>query len=153
MFLRSGVFVLALLASSVAALAAPPMQLPPQPATRPAGIPAGYMLVSPCIRGMGEHWANPKNLQEPIYGTVNGKIVFTEIMVPRSTLDAGFNYPNLRALPGYTIDHLSIEWHPHGHAGMPIPHYDFHAYYVSYAQQRAICPNGAPDPDAQGTKM
>ena len=39
---------------------APP--LPPQPKVRPAGIPAGALLVSPCVKGMGEHWANPRGL-------------------------------------------------------------------------------------------
>ncbi|HET9030204.1 MAG TPA: DUF5602 domain-containing protein [Candidatus Aquilonibacter sp.] len=137
----------------IAATAAQPppmqMQLPPQPKTKPAGIPAGYMLVSPCIVGMGDHWANPKDFSAPIYGTAAGKVVFTEIMIPLKTLSSGFNYPNLRALPGHSIDHVSIEWHPKGHEGMEVPHYDVHAYYVSYAAQKAICPNGIPDPDAK----
>jgi hypothetical protein len=137
--------------SGAAALAAPPpggMQLPPQPKVRPAGIPVSYLMVSPCIQGMGEHWANPKDLTAPIYGTYKGKVIFSEIMVPLKTLNKGFNYPNLAALPGHMIDHVSIEWHPKGHEGMPIPHYDVHAYYVAYTQQTAICPNGIPDPDA-----
>lgn len=137
---------------TAAALAAPPpmpaMQLPPQPKVRPAGMPAAYVMVSPCIQGMGEHWANPKDLTQPIYGTYEGKVIFSEIMIPLSQLNKGFNYPNLAALPGNTIDHVSIEYHAKGHEGMMIPHYDFHAYYVSYAQQKAICPNGVPDPDS-----
>lgn len=135
-----------------AAIAAPSMQLPPQPKVKPAGIPAGYLMASPCIQGMGEHWVNPKNLMAPIYGTYQGKVIFSEIMIPLKTLDGGFNYPNLTALPGHSINHVSIEWHPHGHEGMPVPHYDFHAYYISYAAQKAVCPNGAPDPDG-GMKM
>lgn len=136
---------------TAAALAAPPMpamQLPPQPKTRPAGMPQQYVMVSPCIQGMGEHWANPKDLTAPIYGTYEGKVIFSEIMIPLSQLNKGFNYPNLTALPGHSIDHVSIEYHPKGHEGMTIPHYDFHAYYVAYDQQKAICPNGAPDPDS-----
>jgi len=44
-------------------------QLPPQPKVHPAGIPKDALLFSPCIVGMGEHWANPKNLPVgPIYG-------------------------------------------------------------------------------------
>lgn len=124
------------------------MQLPPQPKVHPAGIPASYMLVSPCVAGMGDHWANPKDLTQPIYGTANGKVVFSEIMVPLTVLNKGFNEPNLAALPGHTIDHVAIEWHPKGHPGMPIPHYDIHAYYISYAEQKALCPHGIPDPDA-----
>lgn len=123
------------------------MPLPPQPKMRPAGIPAGYVMVTPCIQTMGEHWANLKNMTAPIYGTYDGKLVFTEIMVPKSAFEKGFNYANLAAIPGYRIDHVDIEYHPHGHEGMPIPHYDIHAYYVSHAAHMAYCPNGVPDPD------
>jgi hypothetical protein len=100
---------------------------------------------------MGEHWANPKNMTAPIYGTMNGKVIFSEIMVPLKTLNAGFNFPDLVALPGHSINHVSIEWHPKGHEGMPIPHYDVHAYYITYAQQRALCPGGIPDPDGHAS--
>ncbi len=106
-------------------------------------------MVSPCVQGMGEHWANPKDLTAPIYGTLNGKVIFSESMIPLTSLNKGYNEPNLAALPGHTINHVSIEWHPKGHEGMPVPHYDIHAYYVTYAQQKAICPNGIPDPDAK----
>jgi len=82
---------------------------------------------------MGEHWANPKNLQQPIYGTYRGQVVFSEIMVPKTEFEKGFNYLNLRPLPGHTIDHVDIEYEPHGHEGMPIAHYDVHAYYVAHA--------------------
>ena len=110
-------------------------------------------MVTPCVAGMGEHWADLKDLNKPIYGTANGKVIFSEIMIPLKQLQSGFNYPNMAALPGYAIDHVSIEWHPKGHVGMPIPHYDFHAYYISYAAQKALCPNGMPDPDAMAMKM
>ncbi|HEY6325773.1 MAG TPA: hypothetical protein VIW73_04550 [Candidatus Cybelea sp.] len=121
--------------------------LPPQPATRPEGIPSDAMLVSPCIATMGEHWANLKNLPlGPIYGAWQGKPVFTEIMVSQQQLQQGFSYANIHALPGYTIDHIDVSFEPHGHEGYPIPHYDIHAYYVSPAVQATICPNGIPDP-------
>lgn len=125
----------------------PSMELPPQPAQRPAGIPANAMLVSPCIATMGEHWANLKDLpMGPIYGVWQGKPVFTEIMVPVSDLQKGFSYSNIHALPGYTIDHVNFEFEPQGHPGLPVPHYDLHAYYVSPAVEATICPNGIPDP-------
>lgn len=124
--------------------------LPPQPKVHPAGIPAGFVMVSPCIVGMGEHWADPKvGPTGLIYGTDHGKPVFSEIMVSKEQFAKGFNYYNLKALPGYTIDHVNVEYHPHGHEGMPIPHYDIHAYYISHAAQLKICPNGAPDPDME----
>ena len=150
MFRRLSFLAIALALCSTAAIAAPPAggmpPLPPQPKVRPAGIPAGYVMVTPCVQAMGEHWLNPKAPTAPIYGTANGKVIFSEIMIPLKQLNAGFNYPNLAPLKGHTIDHVSIEFHPHGHEGMPIPHYDFHAYYVSYAQQKALCPMGLADP-------
>ena len=108
------------------------MQLPPQPAVRPVGIPADVVMVSPCVATMGEHWVNLKNAPlGPIYGTWNGKPVFTEIMVSVKQLQEGFSYANVHALPGYTIDHIDLKFEPKGHAGFPVPHYDLHAYYVS----------------------
>ena len=129
-----------------AAHAGEPM-LPPQPKIRPAGIPASAVLVSPCVATMGEHWADLKVLPlGPIYGVWDGKPVFTEIMVTTAQLQKGFSYANVRALPGYTIDHVDLKYEPHGHPGLPTPHYDLHAYYVSPAVQATICPNGVPDP-------
>lgn len=125
--------------------------MPAFAAVRPAGIPAGYVMVSPCVQSMGDHWANPKNPQAPIYGTYQGKVVFSEIMIPKTQFDKGFNYAGLAALPGHTIQHVDIEYHPHGHEGMMIPHYDIHAYYISHAEHMKYCPNGAPDPDSVAT--
>jgi hypothetical protein len=120
--------------------------LPSQPAIHPAGIPASALLLSPCIATMGEHWADPKNVPSgPIYGVWQGKPVFTEIMVSVTQLENGVSYANLRALPGYTIDHVDFEFEPHGHKGFPIPHYDIHAFYVSPDEQSKICPDGIPD--------
>lgn len=122
------------------------MQLPPQPAVRPAGIPSDAVLVSPCIQTMGEHWAALKNLPTgPIYGVWQGKPVFTEIMVSLDQLEKGFSWANVRALPGYRIDHMDFEFEPHGHPGYPVPHYDVHLYYVTPAVQATICPDGLPD--------
>ena len=120
--------------------------LPAQPAVRPAGMPPTYTMVSECIAGMGEHWANLTNFNEPIYGTWQGKPIFTEIMVPLTELQKGFSFDDLRALPGYRIDHVDFEFEPHGHPGMTVPHYDLHAYYISAAIQATICPNGIPNP-------
>lgn len=134
------------LASSLAAVAAAagPPGLPPQPKVRPAGIPADALLVSPCVKGMGEHWANLKNLPfGPIYGVYQGKPVFSEVMIDQKSFAAGKTYLDvLRPLPGYKIDHVDIEFVPYGHAGYAIPHYDVHAYYVAHPVHVAYCPNG-----------
>ena len=138
-----GIFAAGLLTTAMA-VAAPPdggMQLPPQPAVRPAGIPAGAVMVSPCVATMGEHWVNLKDAPlGPIYGTWNGKPVFTEIMVSVKQLQEGFSYANVHALPGYTIDHIDFKFEPKGHAGFPVPHYDLHAYYVSPALKHRSVP-------------
>ncbi len=99
------------------------MQLPPQPKIRRAGIPAGYV-------------------NAPLYGAYGGHAVFSEITIPKAQFEKGFNYRDLTALPGHTIDHVDIEYEPHGHEGMPIPHYDIHAYYVSHDARLAYCPAG-----------
>jgi hypothetical protein len=146
-FLNGFAFALAVALPTFALADQPQPMLPPQPAVHPAGIPSDAMLVSPCIATMGEHWANLKNLPlGPIYGVWQGKPVFTEIMVSVQQLQQGFSYANIRALPGYTIDHIDFKFEPNGHAGYPIPHYDLHAYYVSPAVQATICPDGIPDP-------
>ncbi len=138
-----------------AAAAAPPgaPPLPPQPKVRPAGIPAGALLVSPCVKGMGEHWANPKDLPfGPIYGVYQGKPVFSEVMIDKKSFAAGKTYYNvLKPLPGYAIDHVDIEYVPYGHAGYPIPHYDVHAYYVAHSIHEAFCPTGETELTAPGT--
>jgi hypothetical protein len=139
-------FALCVTLARVSAAPAAPM-LPPQPAVRPAGIPADAVKVSACIASMGEHWASLKNLpMGPIYGVWQGKPVFTEMMVSVKQLQQGFSYADIHALPGYTIDHVDFEYEPNGHEGFPVPHYDIHAYYVSPAVQATICPNGIPDP-------
>lgn len=148
-------FVASMFASALGAAAdvapAQPM-LPPQPKVHPAGIPQDAVMVSPCVATMGEHWANPQNLPTgPIYGVWQGKPVFTEIMVTSNQLQNGFSYADLHALPGYTIDHIDFAFEPNGHPGLPVPHYDLHAYYVSPAVQATICPNGIPDPAMKAT--
>ena len=136
------------------AASAPQMALPPQPKVHPAGIPHDAVLLSPCVRTMGEHWAALKNLPTgPIYGVWQGKPVFTEIMVSVTQLQHGFSWADIRPLPGYHIDHADFEFEPHGHAGFPVPHYDLHLYYVSAAQQARICPSGLPDEAMKPTNV
>lgn len=147
MLLKTIALLTAFSLPSIAAFADAPAapQLPPQPSVRPAGMPAGALMVSPCVKSMGEHWANPKDLPlGPIYGTYDGKPVFTEVMIDQKQFEAGKSYLDmLKPLPGYTIDHVDIEFEPYGHEGYPIAHYDVHAYYVPHDVHEAFCPNGA----------
>jgi hypothetical protein len=138
-------FLLVTFAGTTLQTPAGEMQLPPQPKIHPVGIPANYVLVSPCVPGMGEHWANLKAPLDggTIYGTYKGKPVFTEIMLTPKDFAAGKNYDDvLRPLPGYTIDHVDIEFMPHGHPGMPFAHYDIHAYYVTHNVHEHFCLRG-----------
>ena len=121
--------------------------LPPQPKVHPAGIPANFMLVSPCIPGMGEHWANLKAGVHgtQIYGTYKGKPIFTEIMLTQKDFATGKSFTDtLKPLPGYAIDHVDIEFLPHGHPGMTYPHYDIHGYYVPHSVHTKFCPGPMP---------
>jgi hypothetical protein len=140
---RLAALIVALLPSAAAADAPGKPMLPPQPAVRPAGIPPNFTMVSPCVPGMGEHWADIHAgglMGTTIYGTYRGKPVFTELMVRPETFAAGKSFENvLKPLPGYTIDHVDIEYLPHGHPGAPFPHYDIHGYYVPHAAHEAYC--------------
>ena len=134
-------FVAAVLTLSLAARVAadaPGMkggQPPPKP------IPSNYVQVSPCIPTMGSHYADPKAPLDGsmIYGVYGGKPVFTEIMLTPKDLASGKNWQNIQPLPGYTINHVDIDYMPHGHPGMPFAHYDLHAYYVPHADHMGWC--------------
>jgi hypothetical protein len=147
MFLRfRPLFAVAALALSLAApaVAAGPPGLPPQPAVRPAWVPAGAMLLSPCVAGMGSHWARVKDMPlGPIYGEYQGKAIFSEYMIDQKAFARGDSWRDiLKPLPGYAVNHVDIEFVPYGHTGYPIPHYDVHAYYVPHSTHMAYCPNG-----------
>ena len=153
-FIATFAFAFVCAATAARVAAAPEMQLPPQPAVHPRGIPADAVLVSPCIAGMGEHWVALKDApMGPIYGVWEGKPIFTELMVTVKQLQDGFSYANIHALPGYTIDHVDFKYEPNGHAGLPVPHYDVHAYYVSPSIQATICPGGLPDPSMKAMNV
>ncbi|MGZ3498534.1 MAG: hypothetical protein ACXWNK_11790 [Vulcanimicrobiaceae bacterium] len=136
--------ILSMLSAAGAAAQSGQPQLPPQPNARPVWAPAGALLVSPCVAGMGSHWANPKDLPlGPIYGEYQGKAVFSEVMIDQKAFAQGKSWEQqLKPLPGYKIDHVDIDLVPYGHAGYPIPHYDIHAYYVPHEIHAKFCPNG-----------
>ena len=141
MRLRFSLFVIAvIMVALVRAASASPTMTTAQPAPKP--IPANYVQVSPCIPTMGWHYANPKAplAGSTIYGAYQGKPVFTEIMLLPKDFAAGKDWDDvLKPLPGYAIDHVDIDFLPHGHPGMPFPHYDLHAYYVPHAVHMQYC--------------
>ena len=51
-----------------------------------SSLPANVVKISPVVPGMGEHWADPKDLPlGPIYGVSEGRIIFFEFMIDRDT--------------------------------------------------------------------
>ena len=99
-------------------------------------LPDGVIQVSPVVPGMGEHWADPKNLPlGPIYCVIEGKLTCMEYMISQSDFQAGKSWTELRpwfdgaAQPG--VDHMEFNFEARGHEGYAVPHYDVHMYFVS----------------------
>jgi len=107
-----------------------------------SGLPKGTIQITPVVPGMGEHWADPKNLPlGPIYGVYGGKITFLEYMISQDDFVKGVNHTELarnESLPA--IDHIDFEFQPNGHEGYEIPHYDIHEYMISHSDHTAITP-------------
>ena len=112
------------------------------PAPTVAGLPPGTVRISGVVPGMGEHWANPRDLPlGPIYGVYGGKIVFLEYMISQADFARGVDHRELLGNKGLPpIDHIDLEFQPQGHDGYPIPHFDIHAYMVSHEEHGAIPP-------------
>jgi hypothetical protein len=101
-----------------------------------ASLPEGVIQISPFVPGMGEHWANPKDLPfGPIYCVMDGKITCMEYMISQADFQAGKSFELLR--PWFAgaqqpaIDHMEFNFEPNGHEGYEVPHYDVHMYFVS----------------------
>jgi uncharacterized protein YjiS (DUF1127 family) len=106
-----------------------------------ADLPPGTVKVSPPVPGMGEHWANPKDLPlGPIYCVMRGRVICAEFMVAQEDFAKGRSYERLRFGLGAKqppIDHLDLTFLPHGHEGFEVPHYDLHMYFISPAARFA----------------
>ena len=103
---------------------------------RTDALPEGIVQISPFIPGMGEHWANPKDLPfGPIYCVMNGRVTCMEYMISQADFAAGKSFELLRpwfdGVEQPAIDHMEFNFEPHGHAGYEVPHYDVHMYFVS----------------------
>jgi hypothetical protein len=98
------------------------------------GMREHWARVSPPVPGMGEHWAKPQDLPlGPIYCVMDGKVICAEFMVAQEDLLMGRSFERLRLgmkgrLP--PVDHLELNYMPHGHEGYETPHYDVHMYFV-----------------------
>lgn len=105
-------------------------------------LPDGVIQVSPFVPGMGEHWANPKDLPfGPIYCVMDGHVTCMEYMIAQDDLEAGKSFTTLRpwfagaAQPA--LNHMEFNFEPNGHEGYTIPHYDVHMYLVSPETRQA----------------
>lgn len=109
-----------------------------------SSLPKNVVQISPVIPGMGEHWADPKDLPlGPIYGVSEGRVIFLEFMIDRATLAQGKSFTELASKAGIKlppVDHMDIDWEPKGHHGFVVPHYDIHLYFVPHAMHMAIKP-------------
>lgn len=103
-------------------------------------LPEGTVKISDVVPGMGEHWANPKDLPlGPIYCVVEGKVVCIEFMVAQTDLAAGKSWPDLRGVAEMpAVDHLNLGFLPEGHEGYEVPHYDVHLYFLPPAQMEQV---------------
>ncbi|WP_066305114.1 hypothetical protein [Bacillus sp. FJAT-29814] len=104
-------------------------------------LPNGVEQITPMVPGMGEHWFNLNAAPDggmppngPIFGTINGKLVFIEAMIEQSAFVDGKSWliEGMQGLPAPPVDHTDIQFERHGHAGMEMPHFDIHMYFVSH---------------------
>lgn len=105
-------------------------------------LPAGVQPLDGgfVVPKMGEHWADPKNMPlGPIFGIHNGKLVFLEFMPDKDLDKTVHDIPGTGGVPvPPSVDHVDIDWNPHGHPGDLNPHYDIHLYFISRAEQDQI---------------
>src|SRR5579864_5817600 len=133
----------------------PPMQLPPGMTQQmfkqlmtpgpphPSGLPSDVAPYFGCIPTMGFHYVNPLHAPfGPVYGWYQGKVLFTEVMIPKTAFEQGKSWDDiLKPLPGHTINHVDIWYEAHGHPGYMTPHYDIHAWYVPHKEHMTYCNN------------
>lgn len=126
-----------ILLSMVAGVSFANTKLPPASSLTP-----DIVQLSPVVPGMGEHWANPKDMPlGPIYGVHKGKLIFFEFMISQEDFNKGMSFVDLKSKikqPLPPVDHVDIDWEPAGHEGFPVPHYDIHLYFVSHEEHMAI---------------
>ena len=112
-------------------------------------LPTGVVKVAGAVPGLGEHWADPKDLPlGPIYGVMNGNIVSLVFEVLSKDLqgprgwEMKFKWPDFLPKP----DHIDIEYMPKGHRNMAVPHFAFHGFLVAHAVHAAYKPAGVAGP-------
>jgi hypothetical protein len=103
------------------------------------GLPRGYARATPVVPMMGEHWMNMLDpYMTPIYLVYNGKLIGWEVMPTQADLNAGKSWNDLGLVNTGPINHVDFSFVPNGHEGLPVPHYDVHAYTITPAEKQAI---------------
>lgn len=108
-------------------------------------LPPGTKKVSGVVPAMGEHWIHPNDRKKggPVFGIMNGKIVFIEyeFLNKQFAGSKNINWNNYK-MPGFMprIDHTDFEYLPKGHRNMEVPHVAIHMYTVSHAAHMAFRP-------------
>lgn len=103
---------------------------------RASDLPPGMVRISPHVPGMGEHWANPRDLPlGPVYCVMEGRVTCMEFMISQQDLRDGKSFERLRpwfagGAPQPPVDHMEFNFMPQGHPGFEVPHYDVHMYFV-----------------------
>lgn len=103
---------------------------------RASDLPSGMVRISPHVPGMGEHWANPRDLPlGPVYCVMEGRVTCMEFMIAQRDLHDGKSFEALRpwfagSAPQPPVDHVEFNFMPQGHPGFEVPHYDVHMYFV-----------------------
>ena len=82
-------------------------------------LPKNIVQISPVIPGMGEHWADPKDLPlGPIYGVSQGRVIFLEFMIRRAAFVPMADRTSRAtvSMPGFerTGPNICMNW-PRGH--------------------------------------
>jgi len=101
-----------------------------------SGLPPGLVQLSPHVPGMGEHWADPRDLPlGPVYCVMEGRVTCMEFMLAQKDLLEGKSFEELRPwpvkeAPQPAMDHMEFNFMPKGHPGFEAPHYDVHMYFV-----------------------
>ncbi len=127
--LRALVLVLAMTAMTMTVLAQPQPALPP-----------GLITETICVPGHGYPAYRPQDLPfGPFYGLWERRLIYTEYRATPDELQGG-KVANLKSLSG-AVDHVDIEWHPRGHPGYAVPHYDIYLWNIPREEHMRIrCP-------------
>lgn len=132
-------------------------------------LPEDAIKVSECVPFMGDHWLQLDKLPNgPMYITHNGEVVGIEYMLipdeipgketammSQAELSQYMAENNLSFADLMEQDHNHFDlfnqqyesWDIHWtqpHAGLPVPHYDIHFYFISEEERAGICPDAQP---------